>query len=57
MQTFISFSSSFPRLAAVVKTTLEDSGAHNVVINKCILNAFKKKISLLHSAGKSEGKP
>ena len=43
-------------IASVVKKILEDSGAHNVEINKRILNVFKKKISILHTAFKRVSK-
>lgn len=43
-------------LASVVKKILEDSGAHNVEVNKRILNVFKKKISILHTAFKRASK-
>ena len=43
-------------IASVVKKILEDSGAHNVEVNKRILNVFKKKISILHTAFKRASK-
>ena len=39
-----------------MKKILEDSGAHNVEVNKRILNVFKKKISILHTAFKRASK-
>ena len=39
-----------------MKKILEDSGAHNVEVNKRILTAFKKKISILHTAFKRVSK-
>ena len=45
-----------PPIASVVKKILEDSGAHDVEVNKRILNVFKKKISILHTAFKRASK-
>ena len=39
-----------------MKKILEDSGAHNVEVNKPILNVFKKNISILHRAFKRASK-
>ena len=43
-------------IAAIVKKILEESGARNVLVNKRILNVFKKKISILHTAFKRASK-
>ena len=43
-------------VAAIVKKILEESGGHNVLVNKRILNVFKKKISILQTAFKRASK-
>ena len=43
-------------ISSVVKKILEDLGAHNVEVNKRILNVFKKNISILHTAFKRASK-
>ena len=43
-------------IAGIVKKILEESGARNVLVNKRILNVFKKKISILHTAFKRASK-
>ena len=45
-----------PPIASVVKKILENSGAHDVEVNKRILNVFKKKISILQTAFKRASK-
>ena len=43
-------------IAAIVKKILEEAGARNVLVKKRILNVFKKKISILHTAFKQASK-